>query len=241
MLFRSDRGLGLVYDAARKFLGPDVFFLFSADHGAQFPFAKWNLYDVGIRAPMIVAWPGRIAPGSTSDAFVSWLDVLPTCLEAAGGATPEGIDGRSFLDVALGRTAALRERIFTTHSGDGDMNRYPIRSVRDRRWKYIRNLDPGAEHHTHVDRANPDDGRSYWDSWVEAAKTDPVAAAVVDRYLHRPAEELYDLKADPWELTNLADDPARAETLAKLRGELDAWMKAQGDEGLATERALPKP
>ena len=54
-------------------------------------------------------------------------------------------------------------------------------------------------------------------------------------------EELYDLDADPWELTNLADDPAHAKTLARLRADLDAWMDDQGDEGLATERALPDP
>jgi uncharacterized sulfatase len=238
---RADRDLGMMYDAARERLGPDALFVFSGDHGAQFPFGKWNGYDVGIRTPLIVAWSGRVAPGSRSDALVSWIDLLPTCLEAAGGEPPEGIGGRSFLDVALGKRADHRDAVFVTHSGDGEMNRYPLRAARDRRWKYIRNLDPDAEHHSHIDLAKPVDGRSYWDSWVEAAKTDPAAAAVVRRYHRRPAEELYDLEADPWELSNLAADPAHAETLAKLRAEVDAWMKAQGDEGLATERALPKP
>jgi N-sulfoglucosamine sulfohydrolase len=238
---RADRDLGMVYDAARERLGPDALFVFSGDHGAQFPFGKWNGYDAGIRTPLIVAWPGRVAPGSRSDALVSWIDLLPTCLEAAGGEPPAGISGRSFLDVALGKRADHRDAVFVTHSGDGEMNRYPLRAVRDRRWKYIRNLDPDAEHHTHIDRANPADGRSYWDSWVEAAAADPAARAAVDRYLRRPAEELYDLDADPWELSNLAADPSRAEILAKLRADLDAWMKAQGDEGPATERALPAP
>ena len=131
--------------------------------------------------------------------------------------------------------------MFVTHSGDGDMNRYPIRAVRTRDWKYIRNLDPDAEHHTHVDKAAGGDGRDYWDSWVEKAKTDPAAAAVVRRYHTRPAEELYDLTADPWELKNLAADPAHADRLKALRADLDAWMKDQGDEGLKTERALPDP
>ena len=191
---------------------------------------------------MIVAWPGRITPGSTSDALVSWVDLLPTCLDAAGGPAPAGISGRSFLGVLRGETNTHHDQIFGTHSGDGAMNRYPIRSVRTRDWKYIRNLDPTAEHTTHVDKGNPGaDGRAYFDSWVERAKTDPTAAAIVDRYHHRPAEELYDLKADPREQHNLAADPAHAATLAQLRGEVDAWMKAQGDEGLATERALPNP
>ncbi len=114
--------------------------------------------------------------------------------------------------------------------------------VRSRRWKYIRNLDPAAEHHTHIDCGRTDsDGRECWNSWVAAARTNPAAAAIVRRYHHRPAEELYDLAADPWELSNLARETAHAATLVRLKADLDAWMSAQGDTGLATERALPDP
>jgi uncharacterized sulfatase len=113
--------------------------------------------------------------------------------------------------------------------------------VRTRDWKYIRNLDPSAEHHTHIDKAAGGDGRDYWDSWAERARTDPAVAAVVRRYHTRPAEELYDLKADPWELKNLAGDPAHAATLTALRTDLDNRMREQGDKGMATERALPDP
>src|SRR5262249_13219504 len=151
------------------------------------------------------------------------------------------LDGRSFLPVLTGKESAHRGRVFFTHSGDGDMNRYPIRAVRDQRWKYIRNLDPGGTFHSHVDKGVAADGRDYWDSSVEKAKTDPAAAAVVRRYHTRPAEELYDLKADPWELRNLAADPAHAATLKALRAQLDRWMADQGDGGLKTERALPDP
>jgi uncharacterized sulfatase len=245
----ADRDLGRVYEAVRKHLGDDTLFLFSSDHGSQFPFGKWNCYDAGIRTPLIVAWPDHVRPGTTSEALVSWVDILPTCLEAAGGGPPASgpdagaISGRSFLAVLRGEKADHRERVFATHSGDGDMNRYPIRTVRTRAWKYIRNLDPAAQHHAHIDRgANPEaDGRGYWDSWVDKAKRDAAAAGVVRRYHTRPAEELCDLKADPWELQNLAADPAHAATLAALRADLDRWMKEQGDHGLATERALPDP
>ncbi|HET6576176.1 MAG TPA: sulfatase [Fimbriiglobus sp.] len=237
----ADRDLGLVYDAARKHLGDGTLFLFTADHGSQFPFGKWNCYDAGIRTPLVVVWHGKVKPGTTTDAMVSWLDLLPTCLEAVGGKAPRGISGRSFLPVLRGEMTTHRDEVFATHSGDGSFNVYPIRAVRTKDWKYIRNLDPTAEHHTHVDKANAGDGREYWDSWAAKAKTDPVAAAVVRRYHTRPAEELYDLRADPWELKNLAADPAHAATIKKLRADLDAWMTAQGDEGLKTERSLPDP
>jgi uncharacterized sulfatase len=237
----TDRDLGLVNYAVRKHLGKDVLFFFTSDHGAQFPFGKWNAYDAGIRTPLIVAWPDRIKPGTTADAMVSWIDILPTCLEVAGGKPPEKLTGRSFLGVLRGAKDAHRDKVFVTHSGDGDMNRYPLRAVRTRDWKYIRNLDPDTEHHTHIDKAAAGDGRYYWDSWVEKAKTDPAAAAIVRRYHTRPAEELYDLSADPWELKNLAADPKHADRLTALRTNLDAWMKDQGDDGMKTERALPDP
>jgi uncharacterized sulfatase len=91
----ADRDLGLILDAVRKHLGENVLFVFTSDHGSQFPFGKWNCYDAGVRTPLLVFWPGRVAPRSTSDALVSWVDLLPTCLEAAGGRPPAGLDGRS--------------------------------------------------------------------------------------------------------------------------------------------------
>ena len=238
----ADRDLGLVYDAARKTLPNETLFLLSSDHGSQFPFGKWNNYDNGLRTPLIIAWPGQIKPDSQSDALVSWIDILPTCVAVAGGPAPENLSGKSFLGVLRGQTTTHRDQIFGTHSGDGNMNQYPIRSVRTREYHYIRNLDFTNEHHTHVDKAAGGDGRNYFDSWVEKAKTDPAAAAIVDRYYHRPAEELYRVNDDPWEEHNLAADPTHIATLAQLRGEVDSWMKSQDDKGMATERTLhPSP
>ena len=92
---KADDDLGTILDAARATLGERTLFLFSSDHGAQWPFGKWNCYDAGIRVPLIVAWPGVVKPGTRTDAMVSWVDLLPTLLEAAGGEAPADIDGRS--------------------------------------------------------------------------------------------------------------------------------------------------
>ena len=235
---RMDTELGEVFDAANAVLGANTFFLTTSDHGAQWPFGKWTLYDNGIRTPMIAVWPGHIKAGARTEAMVSWIDLLPTLVELAGGPAPQEIDGRSFAGVVRGDTNTHRDRIFTTHSGDGRFNIYPTRSVRTADWKYIRNLHPEYYYTTHVDVARAEDGAAYFKSWVEKAKTDAHAAFVVARYHTRPAEEMYDLRADPLEMKNLAADPSQAARLAALRGEVDAWMKASGDEGKTF--ALPR-
>lgn len=237
---RADSDLGLVRDAVAKYLPADnTIFLFSADQGAQWPFAKWNLYDAGLHVPLIVVWPGHVKAASRTSAMVSWLDILPTLLDAAGAdpkaAAPE-IDGKSFLPVLLGKTAEHRDRIFGTHSGDGNINIYPSRSVLLGNLKYIRNLDPTLEYHTHID-LRPQD-TNYWPSWVEHAKTDPKIAELIREYHHRPGEELYDLTTDPDELHNLAADPAHAAELARTRAAMDEWMKANHDLGAATDYAM---
>jgi arylsulfatase A-like enzyme len=204
---KMDQELGMAYDAALEVLGDDVFFLHTSDHGSKWPFAKWSLYEDGIRTPLIVSWPGRVEAEARTDAMVSWVDLLPTLVDLAGGEKPEDLDGRSFLPVLRGEKENHRQRIFTTHSGDGRMNIYPIRSVRTSRWKYIRNLHPEYFYCTHTDLVRSKNSGDYFTSWERKAETDPLAAAVLQRYHQHPAEELYDLSADPLELRNLASDP----------------------------------
>jgi len=227
---KADDELGAVYDTARETLGEHTLFLFSSDHGAQWPFGKWNLYDAGIRVPLIISWPGVVKPKERTGAMVRWVDFLPTLLEIAGGKAPTDIDGKSFAGVLLGKTAQHRDHIFTTHSGDGRFNVYPMRSLRTSEWSYILNLHPDYAFTTHIDLPVNLGQRAYFASWEAAAKTNARAAAIVKRYHERPSEELYDLVADPHEQHNLAADPRQATRLKAMRAEVDAWMQAQGDE-----------
>jgi arylsulfatase A-like enzyme len=224
-----DADMGLCLEIAKKQFGDNFIFVFTSDHGGQWPFGKWNLYDAGVRVPMLVVWPGKIKPGTRTKAMVSWVDLLPTLIDAAGGASPKGIDGKSFLDVLTGKSDKHRDMIFTTHTGDGVMNVYPIRSVRTARYKYILNLRPDCQHSNHSDILRKDGAGAYWDSWDEATKKDADAAAIVNRYFVRPAEELYDLENDPLEQKNLAADPARQKDRRELKALLTKWMIAQGD------------
>lgn len=222
--------LGDLRKLADKHLGRDTLFVYTSDHGAQWPFGKWNLYDDGIRTPFLAAWPGKIAPDSTTDAMVSWIDILPTLVEISGGKAPKEIDGRSFLGVLNGKTDKHRDVIYTTHSGDGNKNIYPIRAIRTDKWKFIINLHPEFVYTTHIDLVMSNTSCAYWGDWVEKAKTDPKAKAIVDRYYKRPKEELYYIDDDPLEQNNLADNPEHAATLKRLRKQLQGYMKEQGDQ-----------
>ena len=93
------------------------------------------------------------------------------------------------------------------------------------------NLEPEEEF------AGAATGGKEFASWQQKAEAgDAFARAQVARYLRRPATEFYDLETDPWELTDLANKPAHAATIERLRGHLETWMEQQGDRGDATER-----
>ncbi|MEM6799727.1 MAG: sulfatase [Planctomycetota bacterium] len=210
------------------------------EQGNGFPFAKWTCYEMGLASGMIVRWPGRVAPGSQSDALVEYVDVVPTLLDIAGiaGEADSGInggslDGMSFAGVLTGETDRHKSHVFGLQTSRGIHNGpecFGIRSVRSDRYRYIRNLTPGGMFQNYVVR------RDVWKSWRAVAETgDDHAKELVYRYQHRPAEELFDCQADPHNLTNLADDPRLADVKSELRAQLDAWMASQGDEGQATE------
>jgi N-sulfoglucosamine sulfohydrolase len=228
---KMDTNLGKVLTSAEKHgFATNTVFIYTADQGAQWPFAKWGLYDQGIRVPFIVRWPGKLKPGSSTGAMISLVDVLPTLIEIVGGKPSADLDGRSFLGLLEGSSSQHREVIFATHSQDMGMNFTPMRCVRTERYKYIFNLSPENKYTTHMDKAKDHDGgREYWESWVKSAGSDPRSAAILKRYHTRPREELYDALLDPYEVHNLADEPAYKDIKQDLNKQLIAWRKQQND------------
>ena len=216
----------------------ETLFLFTSEQGAQFPGAKWTCYEDGLRVGLIARWPGKVRAGAASDAWVHYVDMVPTLLEAAGGTCPEGLDGRSFLNVLLGKTDAHRDVTYGVHTQRGAIGSpatgYPVRSIRVGSYKLIRNLNHQVAFNNAVIK---NDREKYWHSWVKAAKTDAHAARLVQRYLNRPPEEFYDLDADPRELNNIIDAPAHRARIDDMRDQLQVWMAEQGDRGHETELA----
>ncbi|MGK0239242.1 MAG: N-sulfoglucosamine sulfohydrolase, partial [Candidatus Pelagisphaera sp.] len=138
-----DTTVGQVRELVKRQLDEDnTLIIYTSDHGQNWPFGKWSLYETGVRVPLIAVWPGKIRPKSTTNAMVSWVDLIPTFLDIVGAPAVEDIDGKSFKNVLLGKTDRHRDRIFTVHKGDKTVNVYPIRAVRTDKWKYMLNLFP---------------------------------------------------------------------------------------------------
>ncbi len=236
-----DREVGECDEMVRRAgVAANTIFICTTEQGAQFPHGKWTCYDVGLRVGLIIRWPGRVRAGARSSALVQYVDIVPTLIAAAGGAPIDGLDGRSFLPVLLGETDRHHDVVFGVHTTRGIIaatpEGYPIRSIRTATHKYIMNLNHEAAFHNVLIQG---DKGGYWDSWVAAARTDPQAARLVEQYQRRLAEEFYDVVNDPYELNNLADDPANRAQMDELRAQLHAWMEQQGDRGLETELARP--
>lgn len=225
-----DHFLGELRDWTQERLGENVLFIHTSDHGAQWPFGKWTLYDYGTRVPFIATWPGKIKPDSRSDAMFSFIDIFPTLIEVGGGQAPDGIDGRSMLAVLTGKADTHREAVFVTNTGDGRFNIYPCRSIRTREWNLIHNIHPEWAFTTHSDLLRKDGAGLYWTEWAALAKTDAHAKHILDRYYQRPEWELYHVSKDKWEEHNLADQPEYAPQLAEMKAKLAAYLQAQGDQ-----------
>lgn len=205
--------------------------LFTSEQGAQIPGCKWTNWELGLHTGLIVRWPGKVKENTRTQALVQYADVLPTFMEAAGIAFPKAqFDGSSFLPVLLGKTQEHRQYVYAMHNNIPEGPAYPIRSVRSQQYSYIRNLSPDQlyieKHLMGVYEHNP-----YWQTWVFATAENPQALRLVQRYMKRPAEELYDLQADPLEMNNLAENPDYAKLKSEMSQELDQWMKSQNDPG----------
>ncbi len=203
-----------------------------SEQGSSFPFGKWTCYDTGLQSAFIARWPGKIEPGTVSDAMIEYLDVLPTYIEAAGG-TPEAVlDGKSLLPVLTGETKEHKEYVFgemTTRGINNGSDYFGIRSIRSRKFKYVWNFTP------EIQFRNACTNSSIFKSWRQKAETDTDAAEKIRRYEHRPGEELYDITKDPYEWNNLAENPQYATVKVRMRRRLLDWMKAMGDKGQQTE------
>ncbi len=214
--------------------------MFSSEQGWDFAFGKWTNWDIGVRSALIARWPGQVNPGTESDALVQIADIVPTLIEVAGGdPAVHALDGVSFLPVLRGTSDRHRQYVYGLHNNVPEGNPYPIRSIRDDEFHYLVNLEhdePYHEKHLMTEGAAKRYDLQWWQALSDAAaEGDGSARKLYAKYHHRPAEELYRVDKDPWEMNNLADKSEYADVKKHLRAELDRWMAEQGDPGAAMD------
>ncbi|WP_366183843.1 sulfatase [Flavobacterium ovatum] len=193
----------------------------TADNGMPFPRAKGTCYDYGTHMPLAICWENKIKGASRVDDFISFIDFAPTLLEAVGAVVPKEMTGKSFLDVLLsnksGQVNPARNRVFTglerhTYCRPDGMP-YPIRTIRKNDYLYIVNFeadrwpcgDPdfNSVHAGLYGDIDAGPSRTYLIDNKDNPSIKPIADLSLGK---RPKVELYNVKTDPFQLHNLADN-----------------------------------
>lgn len=259
-----DATLGLLVERLEE-LGEleNTLVVVSGDHGAPgFPHGKCNLYDFGSSVPLVIRW-GKAKPGRVVDDLVSLTDLAPTFLEAAGVPIPDRMTGRSLVDLLTSdqtgqvdpqRTAVYIGRERHVDRARGDYMPYPQRAIRTHDFLYIVNFRPdrwplGDPYRLHegdpptVEELSentfvtlPDEDAGPTKAWLVGVRETPEWQTHFNAvYGKRPREELYDLKSDPHQVKNVAEDPAYARQRAVLEHQLFEELRRTGDPRLIDE------
>jgi len=226
---------GLIAQLKADGLYEDTIIVFWSDHGVGLPRAKRWLYDSGTHVPMVIRIPAKFrqasqcTPGTVDDRLVSSIDFGPTALNLAGVKVPGHMQGQPFLGPNLPKP---RQYVFGAR--DRMDERYDIiRSVRDSRYRYIRNYEPLKTYYQYMN--TPEKGATMKEIRRVAAEGKLPPAAKLFMADRKPVEELYDLKTDPHEINNLAGEAKHAALLNKMRQVHLQWVRQTGDLGLMPE------
>ncbi len=210
----------------RDGLSDNTIVVFFADHAFPFLRGKTQVYDSGTHIPFIVRWPGKAPAGGVHEGLQELVNLVPTLCEAAGVKTPEAVHGVSFMPALRDPASPGRPMIFQERNWHGTDDH--VRAVRTDRYRYLINAYPDEPmaHPTDLLRGPTFEAmrRRY-----DAGELEPHRAALFRA--PRPAQELYDLQADPHELNNLANDPALASVKDRLREALEAHEKKYASFG----------
>jgi N-sulfoglucosamine sulfohydrolase len=223
---RVDQGVGRlirVLKQAGKYDNTVVIYI--SDNGVAFPGAKTTLYEPGMNLPCIVRDPRQKNRGTACDALVNFADLAPTILDFAGSLPKSSsLQGRSFKSVLDQEHPKGWDETYASHTFHEITMYYPMRVLRQRRYKLIWNIAHGLDYPFASDLW----AASTWQATIRAGNK-YYGKRTVEAYLHRPRFELYDLESDPHEVKNLADDPTHRKVLAELKARLKAFQKRTND------------
>ncbi len=232
-----DRKIGLVLrQLEADGLADNTVVVFFGDNGQAHVRGKQFCYDSGLLVPLIVRWPKnfpapkQIAPGAVDDRLLAAIDLAPTMLAIAGAPQPAKMQGEIFLG---DRAGPPRQYVFGARDRC-DETVFRFRTVRDARYRYIRNFTPERpflQPNAYKEKQYP-----VWNLLKElnaAGKLTPAPAALCAPTM--PAEELYDIIADPHETNNLAQSPQHQDARKRLRAALEKWIEESNDQGRELE------
>ncbi len=229
-----------VAELEQRSLLDQTFVVYTSDNGWQMPRGLANCYDSGTRVPMVIRWGAAVAGNRQVADFVSLTDFPPTFLELAGLPIPPEMTGRSFLDILQGEPSAVpRDGVFLERERHANVRRgnlsYPIRGLRTADFLYLWNLRPerwpAGDPQAYMavgDYGDVDGSRAK--AYILAHADQPDGRRFYElSFAKRPPEELYDLRRDPDQLTNVAAEPAYASQRAAMRSRVEAWMQQTQD------------
>lgn len=247
---RFDREVaGLLSMLAERGELSNTIVVMSGDHGWPFPRGKTNLYDTGARVPLAIRWSGAAEAGRTVTDFVNLTDLAPTFLEAAGVPVPEPMTGQSLVDLLKGSVPGDgeegrdyvivgRERHTPAQEAPNDGG-YPMRALRTENYLYIRNYYParwpaGTPHYERAFQdegwlGDVDNGPAKFYMWAHRRGASRMRELYQRSFGKRPAEELYDLRTDPYQLHNVASDPDYATVKQRLAERLTKQLRRRED------------
>lgn len=216
-------------------LAESTIVIWTTDHGDGLPRAKRELFDSGIKVPMIIRWPEAyrpegVKPGAIDERLISFVDLGPTILSLAGVPVPANMQGRNF----IAKDAAPNKYIYASRDRiDELMDRQ--RAVRDTRFKYIRSWYPDVPGGTDLEFRNNIDMVHEMRVMYDAGQLN----AVQQQWYQPPGKErLFDLALDPFEIDDVSGNPQYQTVLQRMRGEMDAWLTRAGDWSDEPEAAM---
>lgn len=215
----------------------NTYIIFTSDHGAGFFRHKNTVYEAGIAVPLLISGPSIKGRGVTEE-FAEVTDLMPTVLELAGIEPPADLSGVSLVPFLTGEKEGTgKTQVFGLYHQPlpNYSSEYASRSVREGRYKYIRNLTPDREFVSAADMITP--GPPWFNlTYGESQKTEGERGKdLIHALENRPAEEFYNLENDPWELNNLLQgdlSPEEQKMVDHLRTSLDEWMLSKNDPGI---------
>ena len=255
---RIDQGLGTLIEILKEAGVYDkTLIVFTSDHGVAFSGAKTSVFEPGLRVPFVVRNPYQESRGVVAQALISHIDITPSLLDFAGGLDPQTNGPKNWIDPDAywkERGEALRENrngghqfrsyhgkswvpilgdpsaehwdtVTASHTFHEIQMYYPMRVVRDKQYKLIWNIAHGLPYPFASDLW----AASSWQAQFRQGMDAPYGKKTVGQYIHRPKFELYDVRKDPDETNNLAEDAEYAEVLARYQQKLKAFQKEMDD------------